>query len=95
LGQWASGLFPPTNDITFSDLATTVPDFLANVTVSLISSNIDPSQFTNVTSNMIVHTSVPATSTSYPVVYSYDIPTLLEVYVCALGIVTVCVVVGI
>jgi len=96
LGQWNPGFFHPTTQslITFADLATSFQDFIANYTLSLVGTHIDPSQLVDVTSPLIVNTSVPATSTSYPLAYSYDAPSLWESYGVALGIATACVIVG-
>lgn len=93
LGQWTSGILVQ-SVITWGDLLTNVQDFLANFTLSLIGANVDTSQLVNVSSTLIVNTSVPATSTSYPVVYTYDAATLWEGYACALGFTTIGVIVG-
>jgi len=96
LGEWNPGFFHPTPQslIKFANLATNFDDFLANYTLSLIGANMDPSQLVDVTSTLIVNTSVPATLTSYPIVYTYDAPNLWESYAPALGIAAVCVIVG-
>lgn len=94
LGQWNPGNGSLQSFLTFGDLETNVQDLVANYTISLIGANIDNSQLTNVTSTLIVNASVPATSTSCPVVYTYDAAMLWVSYACAIGITTICVIVG-
>jgi len=95
LGQWSPGLpGTPGENIVFSDLATAVPNYIENFTLSLISTNIDTCRLANISSALVINTSVPATSTSYQVIYAYDPATLWAVYGCALGTTAFCVIVG-
>ena len=83
--------------LAFDDLAANVQNYLANVTLSLINyrnANLNLSHLANVTSNLIIETITPATSTSFPLIFIYSRPILWQGYACALGFTTICVGIG-
>jgi len=99
VAEWNSNFTTTDEDdllfLTFKDLVHKVPEFLVNVTLSLISfGDAHNVTFLPVSSKVIVETTTLATSTSYPATYSYASTTLWQLYGTALGFATICVILG-
>jgi hypothetical protein len=80
-------------------MPTKLQDYMTNFTLSLISLRNDPidtatMKLLNITSQLIVQTTVPATLISFPAVYAYSRVVLWQIYATALGFTMVCVLLG-
>jgi len=100
VGHWAP-TGPTTSDpsqtLVFTNLTENVQNFFTNVTLSLVhyrEANLNVSVLPNVTSDLVIETTVPATSTSFPLVFAYNKSTLWIAYICALGFTTISIVLG-
>jgi hypothetical protein len=82
-----------------NDFSSKIQDLMTNYTISLIylrNYPYEPSVMaeSNISSQPIIQTSVPATITSYPVVYVYSSVALWQIYATALGFTSIAVMLG-
>jgi len=90
---WA-GVTSYSNDTLISfpnDIPVEVHDFMANLTISLVTLQADSDPEI---SGLITQTSVPAIITTYPAVYTYSGRALWEIYGVALGVTVCCIAIG-
>ena len=94
VASWSSDVLTLPNE-----LSSKIQDLMTNYTISLIylrNYPYEPSVMTefNISSQPIIQTSVPATITSYPVVYVYSSVALWQIYSTALGFTLIAVMLG-